>query len=104
MSESAQFPMVRTSHGSVRGTRWGETGGIFAGIPFAAPPIGPLRLRADARYVDLWPVLADHRGGLRSLYTHDDLHLNGPGYRAWGQTLRPLLADVARGATKENSA
>ncbi|MDX3491507.1 carboxylesterase family protein [Streptomyces turgidiscabies] len=40
--------MVRTSHGSVRGTRWGDTGGIFAGIPFAVPPIGPLRLRPPA--------------------------------------------------------
>ncbi|MFM9596609.1 carboxylesterase/lipase family protein [Streptomyces scabiei] len=58
MSESAQFPMVRTSHGSVRGTRWGDTGGIFAGIPFAAPPIGPLRLRPPAP-VAAWTGVRD---------------------------------------------
>ncbi|ELP64591.1 hypothetical protein STRTUCAR8_09175 [Streptomyces turgidiscabies Car8] len=44
-----------------------------------------------------------HRGGLRSQYTRDDFHLNGTGHRAWVQSLRPLLADVARRATKENS-
>lgn len=29
--------------------------------------------QADARYVVLWQALADHHGGLRSQYTHDDL-------------------------------
>ncbi|CBG69388.1 MULTISPECIES: GDSL-type esterase/lipase family protein [Streptomyces] len=50
----------------------------------------------DARYVDLWPVLAAHRGGLRSQYTHDDLHLNGPGYRTWAPD--PAVAPCGRRA------
>ncbi|MFJ2817349.1 carboxylesterase/lipase family protein [Streptomyces sp. NPDC087294] len=36
---------ARTTHGAVRGTRTDGTAGVFAGIPFAAPPVGPLRLR-----------------------------------------------------------
>ncbi|MET7738079.1 hypothetical protein ABZT02_43340 [Streptomyces sp. NPDC005402] len=37
--------MARTRHGSIRGTRWGNAGGVFTGIPLAAPPIGRLRFR-----------------------------------------------------------
>ena len=39
-------PTAHTSHGILRGTRTDDgTAALFAGIPFAAPPIGPLRLR-----------------------------------------------------------
>lgn len=39
-------PTARTSYGILRGTRTDDgTAALFAGIPFAAPPIGPLRLR-----------------------------------------------------------
>ena len=42
-------------------------------------------------YLDLWPVLADDDGDLRTEYTEDRLHLNGPGYAAWVDVLRPLV-------------
>ncbi|MFJ1824219.1 carboxylesterase family protein, partial [Streptomyces sp. NPDC088178] len=37
--------IIRTSHGPVRGERTG-TGVRFLGIPYARPPIGPLRFAA----------------------------------------------------------
>ena len=47
--------------------------------------------RTGATYVDLWPVLADAVGELRSELTLDHLHLTAPGYRAWAEVLRPHL-------------
>lgn len=38
-------PIVETTHGKIRGLREGGLS-IFRGIPFAAPPVGPLRFRA----------------------------------------------------------
>jgi lysophospholipase L1-like esterase len=46
---------------------------------------------AEATWLDLWPVLADPSGGLRAQFTGDSLHLNGAGYAAWVEALRPLL-------------
>jgi lysophospholipase L1-like esterase len=40
-------------------------------------------------YLDLWPALADGDGDLRAEFTEDRLHLNGPGYAAWVEVLRP---------------
>ena len=51
----------------------------------------------DAEYVDLWPTLVDSDGlTLRAAYTRDRVHLNGHGYRAWFEVLRPRLAAVLR--------
>ena len=47
---------------------------------------------SGAKYVDLWPVLADRDGSMRDELTLDHLHLNGAGYEAWVGVLRPLLA------------
>jgi lysophospholipase L1-like esterase len=55
--------------------------------------------RATVTYLDLWPALADENGLLARRYTLDRLHLNGAGYRAWVDVLRPLVADVAQGPT-----
>jgi para-nitrobenzyl esterase len=41
---STSFADVPTRHGTLRGRRQGD-GAVFLGIPFAAPPVGPLRWR-----------------------------------------------------------
>jgi lysophospholipase L1-like esterase len=46
----------------------------------------------EATWLDLWPVLSDGAGSLRAQYTGDSLHLNGAGYAAWVEALRPLLS------------
>ncbi|QUQ64006.1 GDSL-type esterase/lipase family protein [Kutzneria sp. CA-103260] len=48
---------------------------------------------AGDAYVDLWPALADG-DALRASYTGDGLHLNGHGYQAWVDVLRPRLEAV----------
>ena len=44
-----------------------------------------------ATYIDRWPRLADEAGQLRTAYTQDMLHLNGAGYAAWVEELRPRV-------------
>lgn len=43
------------------------------------------------RWVDLWPALATAEGTLRPEFTEDKLHLNGAGYAAWVDVIRPLV-------------
>src|SRR5882757_2335329 len=45
---SASQPEVRTRAGAVRGSREGGLA-VFPGIPFAEPPVGPLRFAAPRR-------------------------------------------------------
>ena len=46
MTSTETAPTARTTQGTLRGTRPDDgTAALFAGVPFAAPPIGPLRLR-----------------------------------------------------------
>jgi lysophospholipase L1-like esterase len=52
-----------------------------------------LAREVNAHYLDLWPDLADGAGALRAEFTLDALHLNGFGYRAWTNRLRPLIDD-----------
>jgi lysophospholipase L1-like esterase len=52
---------------------------------------GQISDEAGATYVDLWPALADTSRALRREFTLDSLHLNGAGYRAWVEVLRPHL-------------
>lgn len=49
---------------------------------------------AGATWLDLWPVLSDGAGSLRAQFTGDSLHLNGAGYAAWVEVLRPLLTSA----------
>jgi lysophospholipase L1-like esterase len=48
-----------------------------------------------ATYLDLWPALATPRRALRPEFTLDGLHLNGDGYRAWTDVLRPHLTPLS---------
>lgn len=50
---------------------------------------------AGVAFVDLWPALAASNGAMRDEFTADHLHLNGVGYQAWVDVLRPLLAPSA---------
>lgn len=50
-----------------------------------------LAARTGATYLDLWPALSDDEESLRQEFTLDGLHLNGAGYRAWTDVLRPLV-------------
>lgn len=56
-------------------------------------------------YLDLWPALADEQGRLHGSFTEEGirLHLNGRGYAAWVDVLRPhvtrLLAVSEPGAS-----
>lgn len=52
-------PVVHVDAGAVRGEALGK-GAAFRGIPFAAPPIGPLRWR-EARPVRAWRSIRDAR-------------------------------------------
>jgi lysophospholipase L1-like esterase len=49
--------------------------------------------KAGAHFVDLWPSLADGQA-IRAEYSLDELHLTGPGYRAWVSCLSPILEAV----------
>lgn len=49
----------------------------------------------SATWINLWPALADSSGALAREYTYDGLHLRGPGYRVWADTLRPYLGGSA---------
>ncbi len=48
----------------------------------------------QVRYLDLWPALATPDGALRPEMTADSLHLNGAGYRAWVDVLRPIISGI----------
>jgi lysophospholipase L1-like esterase len=47
-----------------------------------------------ARYLDLWPVLADAEGKLSSQWSTDGLHLTEAGYDLWLAELRPMLVEA----------
>ncbi|RZM26610.1 MAG: carboxylesterase, partial [Sphingomonas sp.] len=42
-------PVVATHDGPVRGKALADSGAVFRGIRYAAPPVGPLRWRAPIR-------------------------------------------------------
>jgi lysophospholipase L1-like esterase len=53
----------------------------------------------NVTYVDLWPALATAEGSLRPEFTGDNVHLNGEGYRAWVDVLRPIIDHVTAPTT-----
>lgn len=62
-------------------------------IPLLNKEIKRIAEENDARYVDLWPALADKNSKLKTGYTNDGLHLNGAGYRAWTRAIEPLVKE-----------
>ena len=52
-----------------------------------------LREMAERRglpYVDIWSAIQSD-GALPAEYTQDGIHLTGPGYAVWVETLRPYM-------------
>lgn len=52
-----------------------------------------LRQMAERRnlpYIDIWSVIQSD-GALPAEFTHDGIHLTGPGYAVWVNTLRPYM-------------
>lgn len=47
-----------------------------------------------ARYLDLWPVLADSNGALSTEWSADGLHLSEAAYNVWLAELRPVLTEL----------
>lgn len=45
-------------------------------------------------YVDVFSALADSTGRLHADYTNDGLHLSGPGYRKWKETIYTKVYDL----------
>jgi lysophospholipase L1-like esterase len=47
-----------------------------------------------AKYLDLWPVLAEEDGEISPKYSEDRLRLTEAGYEAWLRELRPGIDDL----------
>ena len=58
---------------------------------------------AKVSYLDLWPALADDDGAMRREFSLDSLHLNGAGYAAWVEVLRPALQMLRGAGTAEQN-
>ena len=55
--------------------------------------------RANCRYVDTWPLLADAQGQIyRAFFRDDGLHLNSEGYRVWQSALKTVFKQAQPGA------
>lgn len=52
------------------------------------------------QYIDLVPALDDGSGQLKAEYTTDVLHLNGAGYMAWCEQLKPFLLTSTQAAVR----
>ncbi len=57
---------------------------------------GAIAAETGAKFIDLWPTLADSAGELREEYTRDHLHLTAAGYQAWAGVLAPHVEGLNR--------
>ena len=46
--------------------------------------------RRNLPYIDIWSAIQNN-GALPEEFTHDGIHLTGPGYAVWVETLRPYM-------------
>lgn len=51
-------------------------------------------IKYQYNYVDIFPSLADSTGRLRAAFTNDGLHLTGPGYVKWKETIYNKIYDL----------
>ncbi len=58
------------------------------------------RAADSVSYLDLWPALGTPDGALKPAFTQDRLHLNGAGYRAWVDVIRPYVTEITGGTTR----
>jgi lysophospholipase L1-like esterase len=49
-------------------------------------------IKDSAVWINLYPVFVDTDGSIRNTFSNDELHLNGRGYLAWRDQIRPYLA------------
>lgn len=62
-------------------------------IPQLNAEIKSIAEKYNCKYIDLWPEFADPKTGkLLRKFTNDGLHLNGNGYKAWAEIIKPYLA------------
>ena len=47
--------------------------------------------RQGVTWINLYPLFADDQGRLRAEYTNDGLHLLGPAYLIWRDTIKPYI-------------
>ena len=45
-------------------------------------------------FINIFPLLADHRGALRADLTNDNLHLMAEGYTIWAGALAPFIVNL----------
>ena len=71
---------------------------IFPRHPMYAARIRRLNARLGAlagvygyKFINVFPLLADHRGALRAELTNDNLHLMAEGYAIWARGLTPHI-------------
>ena len=76
-SGSSSFATVSTRLGALRGKRSGE-GAVFLGVPFAAPPVGPLRWRPP-QPLQPWTGVRDALAFGPDFPQPPDAHFRSPG-------------------------
>lgn len=53
--------------------------------------IKTLAAKENCVFIDLYPVFLADDGAIEGATTNDQLHLNGPGYKRWANTIEPFI-------------
>lgn len=96
----AAAPVVRTASGKVAGEKSASGIAVFRGIPFAAPPVGPLRWKAPQPVTPWKGVRAATAFGARCMQARifDDMIFRDPGPSEDCLTLNVWTPEAKRGA------